>query len=240
MSTLNKLKCAVCVAVLSAIIPAALAQRQMEKLGRGVVAMRTGTSSAYVGWRLLGTDAENVGFNIFRSANGGALVQLNGGLVTSSCNFTDSSINFAVSNAYFIQPVVGGVTQAMSAPFGLAANPATQQYLNLPLQRPVGGTTADDVPYTYNANDCSAADLDGDGEYEIVLKWDPSNSKDNSQSGFTGNVFIDAYKLDGTLLWRIDLGQNIRAGAHYTQFMVYDLDGDGRAELACKTAPGTI
>jgi autotransporter-associated beta strand protein len=221
------------------ITPAAFAQRQMELLGRGVVAVRTGPSSAYVGWRLLGTDPEHTGFNLLRSANGGALVQLNGALITSSCNFADSTINFAVSNAYFLQPVVGAVTQALSAPFGLAVNPATQQYLNLPLQRPAGGTTADGVPYTYNANDCSAADLDGDGEYEIVLKWDPTNSKDNSQSGFTGNVFLDAYKLNGTRLWQIDLGQNIRAGAHYTQFMVYDLDGDGRAELACKTAPGT-
>jgi len=78
---------------------------------------------------------------------------------------------------------------------------------------------------------CSAADLDGDGEYEIVLKWEPNNAKDNSQSGYTDNVYLDAYKLNGTRLWRIDLGRNIRAGAHYTQFMVYDLDGDGKAEV---------
>jgi hypothetical protein len=94
--------------------------------------------------------------------------------------------------------------------------------------------------YTYRPNDCSVGDLDGDGEYEIVLKWDPTNSKDNSQSGYTGDVWLDAYKLDGTRLWRIDLGRNIRAGAHYTQFMVYDLDSDGRAEVACKTADGTV
>ncbi|MFD7660955.1 rhamnogalacturonan lyase, partial [Actinosynnema sp. NPDC059797] len=81
--------------------------------------------------------------------------------------------------------------------------------------------------------------LDGDGDYEFVLKWDPDNAKDNSQSGVTGNVFVDAYRLDGTRLWRIDLGRNIRAGAHYTQFQVYDYDGDGRAEVAMKTADGT-
>ena len=92
----------------------------------------------------------------------------------------------------------------------------------------------------YVAADASAADLDGDGEMEIVLKWDPTNAKDNSQSGFTGTVFLDAYKLDGRRMWRIDLGRNIRAGAHYTQFMVYDLDGDGRAEVAAKTADGTV
>ena len=82
-------------------------------------------------------------------------------------------------------------------------------------------------------------DLDGDGEYELVLKWEPSNAKDNSQAGHTGNVIIDAYKLNGTQLWRIDLGRNIRAGAHYTQFLVYDFDGDGRAEVVMKTADGT-
>ena len=229
------------IALLLAIVsvaPSAFSQRQMEKLGRGIVAVRTGTSSAYVGWRLLGTDAENVGFNVLRSANGATAVQLNGSLITNSCNFTDSTINYAVSNAYLIQPVVSGVTQALSAPFGLAANLPTQQYINIPLSKPADGTNGSG-PFTYSPNDCSAADLDGDGEYEIIVKWDPSNSKDNSQSGFTGNVFLDAYKLNGTFMWRIDLGQNIRAGAHYTQFMVYDLDGDGRAEIACKTAPGT-
>ncbi|MGH3102247.1 MAG: acetyl-CoA C-acyltransferase, partial [Thermoleophilia bacterium] len=85
----------------------------------------------------------------------------------------------------------------------------------------------------------AVGDLDGDGAYEIVLKWDPSNAKDNSQSGYTGNVFVDAYRLNGTRLWRIDLGRNIRAGAHYTQFQVYDYDGDGRAEVAMKTADAT-
>jgi rhamnogalacturonan endolyase len=81
--------------------------------------------------------------------------------------------------------------------------------------------------------------LNGDGEYDIVLKWDPSNAKDNSQSGITDNVFLDGYTLSGEHLWRIDLGPNIRAGAHYTQFLVYDFDGNGRAEIMCKTAPGT-
>lgn len=113
-------------------------------------------------------------------------------------------------------------------------------YLDVPIQIPAGGTTPDGVSYTYSANDASVGDLDGDGEYEIVLKWDPSNSKDNSQSGYTGNVYLDAYKLNGTRLWRIDLGKNIRAGAHYTQFLVYDFNGDGKAEVVCKTADGTV
>ncbi len=109
----------------------------------------------------------------------------------------------------------------------------------MPISPPAGGTTPDGVAYTYAANDASVGDVDGDGQYEIVLKWDPSNAKDNSQSGYTGDVYVDAYKLNGTRLWRIDLGRNIRAGAHYTQFQVYDYDGDGKAEVAMKTADGT-
>ncbi|MEK8169064.1 hypothetical protein NKH77_02190 [Streptomyces sp. M19] len=94
--------------------------------------------------------------------------------------------------------------------------------------------------YTYEANDASVGDLDGDGSLDFVLKWQPTNAKDNSQSGTTGNTVVDGYKLDGTRLWRIDLGRNIRSGAHYTQFQVFDYNGDGRAEVAMKTADGTV
>ena len=221
-----------------ALASTVLAQRQMENLGRGVVAMRTSSTQVYVGWRLLGTDRENIAFNLYR-ATGAVTNLLNGAPITNSCNLVDGTADLSQPNAYFVRPVTHSVELSPSASFTLPANAPTQQYLNIPLQQPAGGTAADGVSYVYNANDCSVGDLDGDGEYEIVLKWDPSNSKDNSQSGFTGNVFLDAYKLNGTRLWRIDLGPNIRAGAHYTQFMVYDLDGDGRAEIACKTAPGT-
>ncbi|WP_306214494.1 rhamnogalacturonan lyase [Actinoplanes sp. RD1] len=112
-------------------------------------------------------------------------------------------------------------------------------HYDLPLRKPAGGVTPAGEAYTYSANDMSVGDVDGDGQYEYVVKWDPSNSKDVSQVGYTGQVYVDAYELDGTLLWRIDLGVNIRAGAHYTQFLVYDFDGDGRAEVMMKTAPGT-
>jgi rhamnogalacturonan endolyase len=94
--------------------------------------------------------------------------------------------------------------------------------------------------YSYTANDASVGDLDGDGRYEIVLKWDPTNSKDNAFGGYTGDVFLDAYTLEGKRLWRIDLGRNIRAGAHYTQFQVFDYDGDGKAEVAMRTSDGTV
>ena len=136
--------------------------------------------------------------------------------------------------------MINGVVGDASESFTLPANSPMWQFRTVPLQIPPAGITPTGETYTYSANDTSAADLDGDGEYELVVKWDPSNAKDNSQSGTTGNVYLDAYKLDGTRLWRIDLGRNIRAGAHYTQFIVYDFDGDGRAEMGVKTAPGTI
>jgi rhamnogalacturonan endolyase len=217
----------------------ATAQFQMERLSRGVIAVRTSSSQVYVGWRLFGTDAAGTAFNLYRSSNGGAPQLLNGTPLTASTNFVDNSAPTTQSNAYFVRAVLDGIEQAASASFTLPANAPTQQYLNIPLQIPAGGTTPSGENYTYTANDLSVGDLDGDGELEYVLKWDPTNAKDNSQSGYTGNVYLDAYELNGTRLWRIDLGRNIRAGAHYTQFMVYDFDGDGRAEVMCKTADAT-
>ena len=112
-------------------------------------------------------------------------------------------------------------------------------YWDIPLQKPEGGVTPAGEAYEYHANDMSVGDVDGDGEYEFIVKWDPSNSHDVSIKGYTGKCYLDCYKLDGQLLWRLDMGVNIRAGAHYTQFMVYDFNGDGKAEMAVKTAPGT-
>lgn len=203
------------------------AQRWMEGLGRGVVAVRTSSSQVFLSWRLLGIEAETTTFNIYRSG-----VKLNT-LPVNATNYTD---NTSVNGTYTIKAIINGTEE----PNAVQAPVWSQQYLQVPIQIPPGGTTPDAVSYTYSANDASVGDLDGDGEYEIVLKWDPSNSKDNSQSGYTGNVYLDAYKLNGTRMWRIDLGRNIRAGAHYTQFLVYDFDSDGKAEVACKTADGTI
>ncbi|OMF12654.1 rhamnogalacturonan lyase [Paenibacillus amylolyticus] len=201
--------------------------RQMEYLDRGVVAVKTG-AGVFVSWRLLGTEGSNVSFNVYRDGT-----KVNATPITNSTNLQDAS--GTSSSKYTVRAVVSGTEQAASA----AASVWGNNYLSVPLSVPAGGTTPDGVAYTYSANDASAGDLDGDGEYELIVKWDPSNSKDNSQSGYTGEVFIDAYKLNGTRLWRISLGKNIRAGAHYTQFMVYDLDGDGKAEVAMKTADGT-
>jgi rhamnogalacturonan endolyase len=214
--------------------------RQVELLDRGVVAIRRSTTQAYIGWRLLGTDPTGIAFNVYRAAGAGAPVKLNAAPLTTTTDFVDSTANFAVSNTYHVRAVINGVEQPAIKSFALAANATVGYYLEVPLQVPVGGTTPSGEAYTYTANDASVGDLDGDGEYEIILKWEPTNAKDNAHSGYTGNVYIDAYKLNGTQLWRIDLGRNIRAGAHYTQFIVYDLDGDGRAEVSLKTAPGTV
>jgi len=215
------------------------AQYQMERLSRGVIAVRTSASQVYVGWRQFGNEANSTGYNLYRSSNGGSPTLLNGTPLTSSTNFVDTSAPPTQSNAYTVRAVVGGAEQSASASFTLPANAPTRQFLEIPLQIPAGGTTPSGEAYTYTANDLSVGDLDGDGELEYVLKWDPTNAKDNSQAGYTGNVFLDAYELNGTRLWRIDLGRNIRAGAHYTQFQVYDFDGDGRAEVMCKTADAT-
>ncbi|WP_411830167.1 rhamnogalacturonan lyase [Paenibacillus alba] len=201
--------------------------RQMEKLDRGLVAVKV-TTGVLVSWRLLGTEASNTSFNLYRNGT-----KLNAAPITTSTNYQDNS--GTTSSSYTVRAVVGGVEQTASA----AVTPWANNYLDVPIQKPAGGTTPDNVAYTYNANDASVGDVDGDGQYEIILKWDPSNSKDNSQDGYTGEVFVDAYKLDGTRLWRINMGKNIRAGAHYTQFLVYDLDGDGKAEIVMKTADGT-
>jgi rhamnogalacturonan endolyase len=238
MKQLVKFKLAGWLAVGVLLAPAALAQRQLEKLGRGVIAMRTDTNSVYVGWRLLGTDPADTKFNLYRVTGG--VTNLLGAGLTNSCNFVDTTATQALAHAWFVQPVLDGVTQAVSTAFSMASNAPIRQYLDLPLNPPAGGTAYDGVAYTYNANDASVGDVDGDGEYEIILKWDPSNSKDNSLSGFTGDTFLDCYKLDGTRLWRIDLGPNIRSGAHYLPFMVYDFDGDGKAEVMCRTAPGAL
>lgn len=201
--------------------------RQMEYLDRGVVAVKT-DNGVFVSWRLLGTEGSGVTFNVYRDG-----VKVNATPIMNSTNLQDSA--GTTSSKYTVRAVVNGAEQAAST----AVSVWGSHYLSVPLSKPAGGTTPDGVNYTYSANDASAGDLDGDGTYELIVKWDPSNSKDNSQSGYTGEVFIDAYKLDGTRLWRIGLGKNIRAGAHYTQFMVYDLDGDGKAEVAMKTADGS-
>lgn len=241
-------------------------KRQMETLDRGIVAVRTSPEEVFISWRLLGTDLENTGFNLYRGNQ-----KLNKKPIILVTNYIDKTSSDEI---YSVKAVIKGKEEKTVN----TCKVWTQPFLKIQLNRPEKGIVKGEVPrparqggnrrtdtlsrsnrpsapppgmqvderpvnpreYTYSPNDASIADLDGDGQYEIVLKWDPSNARDNAQDGFTGKVIIDAYKLDGRQLWRINLGTNIRAGAHYTQFLVYDFDGDGKAEMACKTADGTI
>lgn len=202
--------------------------RKMEALDRAPVAVKTEEGN-YISWRMLGLDPESIGFNLYRGEE-----KLNDSLLTESTNYLDST---GTDDAkYKITTVINGIEKPASEEFSVWQ----KQYLSIPLQKPADDYTKDGQPYTYSAGDASVGDLDGDGVYEIIMLWSPSNSKDNSQAGYTGLVYMDAYKLDGTRLWRVNLGPNIRAGAHYSPFMVYDLDSDGRAEIVIKTADGTV
>jgi rhamnogalacturonan endolyase len=220
--------------------------RFMEKLDRGVVAVQQADGKVFVSWRLLADDAPDVAFNVYRetappppgtadfgrfAARADApanVARLNPRPLTEGTWFLDTSARLDRATSYSVAAVVKGVEQPRSASFRFAANAAPLPYYSIPLQTPPG----------YTPNDASVGDLDGDGQYEIVLHQ-AGVGKDNSQPGVTDAPVLQAYELDGTLLWTIDLGHNIREGAHYTQFLVYDFDGDGRAEVVCKTADGT-
>lgn len=205
---------------------------QMEKLDRGLVVVKQSTLKKMLSWRFLGTDDWQTTFDVLK----------NGEVIATDLTATNYSVNDygATAGSYQVVAKVNGVEVDRSN----IATGWTDYFLPVKLNRPADGTNASGS-YSYTPNDCSVGDVDGDGQYELFVKWDPSNSKDNSQGGYTGNVFIDCYKFDlngvepAQMLWRIDLGVNIRAGAHYTQYMVYDFDGDGKAELMCKTAPGS-
>ena len=216
-------------AVILSIPLTARAQRHMEKLGRGVVAINQGEGKVFVSWRLFGTDEQEIAFNIYRTTGADQPVKLNKEPVTQSTNYADTGVDTSKPNAWFVKPILKGKELEASRPFKMAANAPIRPYLAIPLQTLPGHTP----------NDASVGDLDGDGEYEIVIKQE-QKPRDNSQKGTTGETKLEAYKLDGTMMWRINLGKNIREGAHYTQFLVYDFDGDGKAEVMCKTADGTV
>ncbi len=199
---------------------------QQESLDRGFVCIGTDAASSFLTWRLLGSDDVHTSFLLLKD---GTVV---GDTIR---NATSKRVVSTASSEFQLVTLQNGIPTDTIAPVTFNK----RGYHLLQLDRPSAASNQSGN-YNYSPNDCSVGDVDGDGQYELIVKWDPSNSKDNSQDGYTGNVYLDCYRLfTGEKLWRIDLGVNIRAGAHYTQFLVYDFDKDGKAELICKTAPGS-
>lgn len=209
------------------------AQRQMENLDRGLVAVRTDKDSAFLSWRVLGLDDPTTGFNLYRASDGGKPVRLNEKPLMVS-NFTDTSVPIAANHVYAIRPVVKGVEQSYSGPFTLAANGLTEPAVRIPLrERP--GTR---IHFVW------VGDLTGDGEYDFVLDRQPAEAGETQK--------LEAYTRKGELLWVVDLGpgslnrNNIEPGpsainvGHWDGATVYDFDGDGRAEVALRTADGVV
>ena len=216
-----------------------LEKMSRESLDRGLIAMRQTEDTVSVTWRLLREDPDDVLFDVFVDSQ--CLIQN----TRYTYLKTACGLDFSKPHTFQVKAHAGKKQAVESrlreATYVLPAN-APIGYLDIPLDRPEDGWFDFNTSYSYTPNDCSVGDVDGDGQLELIVKWDPSNSHDNSHNGYTGNVYIDCYEITGPsgLKWRIDLGPNIRAGAHYTQFMVYDLDGDGKAEIVMKTADGTI
>lgn len=215
-------------ATVNSYVKAPARKRQLEMLDRGLIGVDT-KNGIFLSWRLCAYEYnEDAAFNIY--ADG---IKINNKPITGATNYLHKE--GTRNTEYEVKMVLHGVEEE----HGYKKKPWAHNYLDVNIDKPDNYTTPSGETYEYTANDVSIADLDGDGEYEIILKWD-CNGKDNSHKGYSGIVYLDAYKLSGKKLWRINMGPNIRCGAHYTQFMVYDFDGDGFAELVVKTADGTV
>ena len=208
-------------------------KEQLEKLDRGLIAIAA-KEGVFLSWRMFLEEVS--GYTETGMSGTDYAVYKNGkrlALVTDSTNYLDRT--GTLQDTYAVAAVKAGKEEEACRKVQVSP----KEYIEIPMRIPEGGVTPSGEAYTYSANDMSVGDVDGDGEYEFFVKWDPSNAHDVTGKGYTGKCFIDCYKLSGRLLWRLDMGVNIRAGAHYTQFMVYDFDGDGKAEMSVKTAPGT-
>ncbi|SEI78630.1 rhamnogalacturonan endolyase [Cyclobacterium xiamenense] len=209
-----------CATALITLSLSAMGQRQMEYLDRGLIALPDEKGGVFLSWRLLGDEPADTGFDLYRIYEEEPAVKMNTSHLIQSTTFIDRKVDLSRNPRYFVRTG----TQDQSKSVVVWEN----SFLEISLQTPEG----------YRPNDASAGDLTGDGRYELVVHM-TGKSRDNSQDGFTDPPILHAYTLDGTLLWEINLGINIREGAHYTQFIVYDLDGDGVAEVSCKTADGS-
>lgn len=211
---------------------------QTENLGRGLVAYRSGTYMICISWRYLKTDSIQATYNIYRaSINGsteGARIKVNSTPIAKSTYYA-AYLPITSALKFYLREVRNGVestTDLASYVLKASEEGGAYPYLEIPMKQVVG-----DASWKYAPNDASFADLDGDGEMELVIHR-AGVGQDNANGGITDAPVFQAYELDGTFLWEINLGINIREGSHYTQFMLYDLDGDGKAELVCKTAEG--
>ncbi|WP_416849772.1 rhamnogalacturonan lyase [Flavobacterium sp. LT1R49] len=200
----------------------------MENLDRGVIAVKE-KGQFYIGWRVLGTDPDHLAFNLYRKSGVKNAVRVNISLITGAANLIDTSANPQEENTWFVKTVINGAEKETLGSFTIASNSPDKQYLSIPIKEKKG----------YMPNDVSVGDLNGDGQYELIVHL-TGRGRDNASTGITDPPVFQAYTLNGTFLWEINLGINIREGAHYTQFMVYDLDGDGISEFVCKTADGSM
>ena len=204
-----------------------------ENLNRGLVAVHNGDGNVSVTWRYLESDPIDIAFDLYRKSGDTKSVKLNSEPIAASTFFKDSAVDTTVTNTYMVVQAGEGNTES-GAVYELTAERAAKPYLEIPVQ-PVEGFEYG----KYYPSDGTVADLDGDGDLELVVKME-TRGFDNAHAGLnTEGLLLDAYELSGEFMWRVDLGLNIRQGAHYTQFMVCDFDGDGKAEMSVKTAPGS-
>lgn len=212
--------------------------RVMEKLGRGLVALRLDEKKVYLSWRMLSSDPSNVAFNVYRVTGNFGPVKLNSNPINETTDFIDTTADLTKPNTYFIRPIINGVELEPSASFTLPANAPIKSCLSIPLRQDAVNFNGQIL----GARLIGVGDLDGDGEYEFVVKRGDQDL-DPSQATYPTHAPIETYKLEaydlnGTFMWRVDLGPNIRPGIWYSPFVVYDLDCDGRAEVITKIGDG--
>ena len=206
---------------------------QKEQLGRGLVAVHNGSGAVSVTWRYLESDPLDIAFDLYRQEGDGLPVKLNSTPIARSTFFKEEGVNTDIKQTYTVR--VSGSEKALSGgEYALTPQRAGKPWISIPVAEVPG-----DPDFTFAPGDASVGDLDGDGEYDLVIKREVRGF-DNAHAGSAPGPLLEAYKLDGTFLWRVDLGVNIRPGAHYTQLIVYDFDGDGKAEVVVRTAEGTV